>query len=100
MIGQFPSDDFARAGLEGDGQVNKAFAGGDVGDVTLPDLVGPGRFLGFGQMIFSKAKRPWYEIFLTVFVLLSNLEYVPGGSLSFYHAQFKTVCVCWIYTVF
>jgi len=46
------------------------------------------------KMIFSKAKRPWYEIFLTVFVLLSNLEYVHSGSLSFYHAQLKTVCVC------
>ncbi|KND87486.1 hypothetical protein TOPH_07897 [Tolypocladium ophioglossoides CBS 100239] len=43
------------------------------------------------KMIFGKrSKRPWYEIFLTIFVLLSNLEYVHGGSLSFYHAQMKT----------
>lgn len=45
------------------------------------------------KMILSKTKRPWYEIFLTVFVLLSNFEYVHGGSLSFYHAQLKTVCI-------
>jgi hypothetical protein len=44
-----------------------------------------------GKMIFGKARKPWYAIFLTVFVLLSNLEYVHGGGLSFYHAQMKTV---------
>jgi len=45
-----------------------------------------------GKVIFSKAKRkPWYEIFLTIFVLLSNLEYVHGGALSYYLSQMKTV---------
>lgn len=49
------------------------------------------------SMIFptraSRRRPPWYEIFLTIFVLLSNLEYVHGGSLSFYLAQNKTVSV-------
>jgi hypothetical protein len=43
------------------------------------------------KMTFGKAGKPWYEIFLTIFVLLSNLEYVHCGGLSFYHAQMKTV---------
>ena len=45
------------------------------------------------KMIFPGRgkKPPWYEIFLTIFVLLSNLEYVHSGSLSFYLAQNKTV---------
>lgn len=44
------------------------------------------------KLIFGKIKKkPWYEIFLTIFVLLSNLEYVHGGSLSYYLAQAKTV---------
>ncbi|KAL6401880.1 hypothetical protein AUP68_14336 [Ilyonectria robusta] len=43
------------------------------------------------KLIFGKVKKkPWYEIFLTIFVLLSNLEYVHGGSLSYYLAQAKT----------
>ncbi|KAH7008855.1 hypothetical protein EDB80DRAFT_514898, partial [Ilyonectria destructans] len=43
------------------------------------------------KLIFGKVKKkPWYDIFLTIFVLLSNLEYVHGGSLSFYLAQAKT----------
>lgn len=46
------------------------------------------------KMIFPPKGRkpPWYEIFLTIFVLISNLEYVHGGSLSFYLAQKHTVC--------
>ncbi|KAH6988119.1 hypothetical protein BKA56DRAFT_669688 [Ilyonectria sp. MPI-CAGE-AT-0026] len=44
------------------------------------------------KLIFGKIKKkPWYEIFLTNFVLLSNLEYVHGGALSYYLAQAKTV---------
>ena len=42
------------------------------------------------KMVFGKARKPWYEIFLTIFILLSNLEYVHSGGLSFYHAQMKT----------
>ncbi|KAI4686780.1 hypothetical protein J4E81_008441 [Alternaria sp. BMP 2799] len=43
------------------------------------------------KMIFQKSgRKPWYEIFLTMYVLLSNLEYVHFGSLSFLRAQMKT----------
>jgi hypothetical protein len=45
------------------------------------------------KMIFrpERCRPPWYEIFLTIFVLVSNLEYVHGVSLSFYLAQKSTV---------
>lgn len=47
------------------------------------------------KMIFQPEGRrpPWYEIFLTTFILVSNLEYVHGGSLLFYLAQKNTVCL-------
>jgi hypothetical protein len=35
------------------------------------------------KMIFGKARKPWYDIFLTVFVLLSNLEYAAAVGSRF-----------------
>ncbi|KAI0109472.1 hypothetical protein GGR51DRAFT_569799 [Nemania sp. FL0031] len=41
-------------------------------------------------MINAKGQKPWYEIFLAVFVMLSNLEYVHAGSFTFYQALKQT----------
>ncbi|KAJ8132954.1 hypothetical protein O1611_g674 [Lasiodiplodia mahajangana] len=41
-------------------------------------------------MIDAEGQKPWYEIFLAVFVMLSNLEYVHAGSFTFYHALKQT----------
>lgn len=43
------------------------------------------------RKIFQKGEKPWYEIYLTTYILLSNLEYVHGGSYSFMQALVKTV---------
>ncbi|KAI1123611.1 hypothetical protein F5Y10DRAFT_269896 [Nemania abortiva] len=42
------------------------------------------------RMINAKGQKPWYEIFLAVFVMLSNLEYVHAGSFTFYQALKQT----------
>ncbi|KAJ8120054.1 hypothetical protein ONZ43_g3141 [Nemania bipapillata] len=42
------------------------------------------------KMIKVKGQKPWYEIFLAVFVMLSNLEYVHTGSYTFYEALKQT----------
>ncbi|KAH9205161.1 hypothetical protein DL95DRAFT_470843 [Leptodontidium sp. 2 PMI_412] len=41
------------------------------------------------KMIFSKTKRPWYEIFLTVFVLLSNFEKHAATCYSLIHEMIE-----------
>ncbi|KAK3337584.1 hypothetical protein B0T19DRAFT_79271 [Cercophora scortea] len=43
------------------------------------------------KLIFKKGgQKPWLEIFLAIFILLSTLEYVHGGAVTFYHSQMKT----------
>jgi hypothetical protein len=32
------------------------------------------------RKIFQEGEKPWYEIYLTTYILLANLEYVNGGS--------------------
>jgi hypothetical protein len=41
--------------------------------------------------IFQPGIKPWYELFLTVFILLSNLEYIHGGALGYLRSKRKTV---------
>lgn len=43
------------------------------------------------KLVFQTKPR-WYEIFLAIFLLLSNLEYVHKGALDYYHCQKQTVC--------
>lgn len=43
------------------------------------------------KKIFQKDPKPWYEIYLTVYVLLSNLEYIHGGAIKYMKSQLKTV---------
>jgi hypothetical protein len=40
----------------------------------------------------KKAKRlPWYELFLTCYIMTSNLEFIHGGALAYMESQRKTV---------
>jgi hypothetical protein len=40
----------------------------------------------------KRAKRlPWYELFLTCYIMISNLEFIHGGALAYMESQRKTV---------
>jgi len=43
------------------------------------------------KKIFQPGIKPWYELFLTFFILLSNLEYIHGGALGYLNSKRKTV---------
>lgn len=43
------------------------------------------------KKIFQPGIKPWYELFLTFFILLSNLEYIHGGALGYLNSKRKTM---------
>jgi hypothetical protein len=47
------------------------------------------------KILFPPGKRvkrlPWYELFLTCFIMISNLEFIHGGALAYMESQRKTV---------
>jgi hypothetical protein len=43
--------------------------------------------------VFMSGAKPWYEIFLACFVMLSNLEYIYGGALAYAQTKLMTVSV-------
>lgn len=43
------------------------------------------------RMIFARGTKRWYELYLTTHILLSNLDYVHTGAVSFYRVKMKTV---------
>lgn len=45
------------------------------------------------KLFGKKSDLPWYEIFPALFVLLSNLEYIHGGALTYLTSKTKTVRV-------
>ncbi|KAF2760655.1 hypothetical protein EJ05DRAFT_525789 [Pseudovirgaria hyperparasitica] len=45
---------------------------------------------GLKSKIFGSGAKPWYEIFLTCFVLLSNLEYIHDGASTYARSKMKT----------
>lgn len=46
---------------------------------------------GLKDAIFRSKNKPWYELFLTMFILLSNMEYIHGGAVSYKRVKMKTV---------
>ncbi|KAF2808900.1 uncharacterized protein BDZ99DRAFT_41744 [Mytilinidion resinicola] len=43
------------------------------------------------RKIFQPGIKPWYELFLTFFILLSNLEYIHDGALGYLRSKRKTM---------
>ncbi|OCL01900.1 hypothetical protein AOQ84DRAFT_349986 [Glonium stellatum] len=43
------------------------------------------------KKIFQPGIKPWYELFLTFFILLSNLEYIHGGALGYLTSKRNTM---------
>jgi hypothetical protein len=47
------------------------------------------------KILFPSGKRtkrlPWYELFLTFYVIMSNLEFIHGGALAYMESQQRTV---------
>ncbi|OCK75544.1 hypothetical protein K432DRAFT_465531 [Lepidopterella palustris CBS 459.81] len=43
------------------------------------------------KKIFQPGIKPWYELFLTFFILLSNLEYIHGGALGYMNSKMQTM---------
>ena len=51
------------------------------------------------RKISQKDPKPWYEIFLTIHVFLSNLRYIHVGAVKYMKSQMRTVilssvCAC------
>ncbi|KAF2190760.1 hypothetical protein K469DRAFT_559243 [Zopfia rhizophila CBS 207.26] len=43
------------------------------------------------ETIFHKGIKPWYELYLTLFVMLSNLEYLHGGAERYIMSKRRTM---------
>ncbi|KAF2497452.1 hypothetical protein BU16DRAFT_314611 [Lophium mytilinum] len=43
------------------------------------------------RKIFQPGIKPWYELFLTFFILLSNLEYIHDGALGYLKSKRRTM---------
>jgi hypothetical protein len=47
------------------------------------------------KILFPSGKRtkrlPWYELFLTFYIIMSNLEFIHGGALAYMESQRRTV---------
>ncbi len=43
------------------------------------------------KMILDRSRKSWFEIFLTIFVMLTNLEYVYQSQVRWWKMHFQTV---------